>query len=215
MDETQRASTGISRRHFFGYAAALTGVGLLASNASCKKEDGNGDDRVYLGSGNRALMNFIYAIEQLQAAFYLKAIERPYTGVKVEELELLQQLRDHELVHRGFLKVLLGSEGIPELTAFLDKIDFTDRYSVLSTARLFKDTSVAAYNGVARLMDSSVAGQNYLSHLSKMASVEARHSAIIRELLEPDSFANTAILDPVNRTDAATSPDKLVAYVRR
>lgn len=208
MDDTQRASAGISRRHFFGYAAALTGVGLLAVTTGCEKETSDG--RIYLGSGNRGLMNYLYAVEQLQAAFYLKAIEIPYTGISIEELELLHQLRDHELEHRGFLKVLLGTDAIPELSIDVSSINLEDRYQVLAAARRFEDVSVAAYNGVGRLLDTSVAGQNYLSHIAKMAVVEGRHAAIIREMLEPDSFANTSILDPVNRIDAASTPQAIL-----
>lgn len=210
MDGTQRA-TGISRRHFFGYAAALAGAGMLAGATGCKKD--NDDNRIYLGAGDIGLMNYIYAVEQLQVAFYLRLFQRPYTGITKEEVELFQQLRDHEMGHRGFLKVLLGQVAIPEMTANFDTINFEDRYAVLAAARQIEDIGVAAYNGVGRLMSNTQTGIDYLTHLAKINVVEARHSAIIRELLEPDSFANNAILDPVTHIDAAASPESVLVLV--
>lgn len=210
MDGTQRAK-GISRRHFFGYAAGLAGAGILAGTIGCKKSDS--DNRIFLGSGDIGLMNYIYAVEQLQVAFYLRLFQRPYTGISKEEVELFQELRDHEMGHRGFLKVLLGQVAIPELTANFDTINFEDRYAVLAAARQIEDMSVAAYNGVGRLMSNSSKGMDYLTHLAKMNVVEARHAATIRELLEPDSFANNAILDPVTHIDSAISPESMLALV--
>lgn len=212
MDENQTTmetlASGISRRRFFGYAGALAGAGLLISAAGCKKDD---DSRVNLGSGDLGLLNYVYALEQLEAAFYIEILKLPYVGISSAELAYLQDIRDHEIAHRDFLKAFLGSNAIQALTGNFTTVDFSNRNSVLTTARTFEDLGVSAYNGVGKLFTNTAEGANYLGIAGKIVSVEARHAAIIRELLEPTSFADTSIVDPVTRIDLARNPAAVIA----
>jgi hypothetical protein len=56
---------------------------------------------------------------------------------------------------------------------------------VLGTAKTFEDLGVAAYNGAGQLLSE---GKNLLQ-AGRIVSVEARHAAIIRDLLQPVSSA--------------------------
>ena len=60
-----------SRRRFLGYAGAASGLVVLA--AGCNKDEvvSNGTlDGVDLGTGDIGILNYAYALEQLEAAFY-------------------------------------------------------------------------------------------------------------------------------------------------
>ena len=153
------------------------------------------DDKtaVDLGSGDTGILNYAYALEQLEAAFYTQVITSPYKNMSSDERQMLTDIRDHEIVHREFLKAALGANAIPGLQPNFGKIKFKDRTSVLKTAQTFEDLGVSAYNGAGQLLTSG----DFLLLAGKIVSVEARHAAAIRDLLEPrtGNFAPDA-MDP-------------------
>lgn len=206
MNENQTTTdvpaSGISRRRFFGYAGALAGAGLLAGSMSgCKRDDEVSG--LNIGTGDLGVLNYAYVLEQLEAAFYTAVFARLYTGISPAEQAYLQDIRDHEIAHRDLLKNFLGSNAMQTLTPNFSTVDFSSRQSVLQTARELEDLGVSAYNGIGKLFTNTAEGIQYLGLIGKIVSVEARHAAIIRELLAPNSFADTTVLDANHRIDRA------------
>ncbi|HET6578293.1 MAG TPA: ferritin-like domain-containing protein [Gemmatimonadales bacterium] len=150
-------------------------------------------EAVSLGTGDAGVLNYAYALEQLEAAFYTQAVASLYTGATAEETRILTDIRDHEVIHRDFLKAALAAGAIPDLSVDFTSVDFTSRDSVLGTARTFEDLGVSAYNGAGQLLESA----DYLLLAGKIVSVEARHAAAIRDLLNPLSadFAGDDVVD--------------------
>ncbi len=204
MNETTTPTASLSRRRFFGYAGALAGAGLLVGmNSSCKKDDdSNAGTGISLGTGDIGILNYAYALEQLEAAFYIQVAANPYSGISATEQSYLNDVRDHEIAHREFFRKALGTSAIPDLTPNFASIDFTSRTSVLNTAKAFEDLGVSAYNGAGKLLTDP----NNLTMAGKIVSVEARHAAIIRELIALNTFADTSILDAETRRDPAREP---------
>ena len=198
--------TGVSRRRFF----TIAGVGLLAAStiASCKKDDGpsTSNGAVDLGSGDVGILNYAYALEQLEAAFYTKVASGFYAGATSAEKDRLTEIRDHEIAHREFFKNALGSKAIGSLEVDFSKIDFTSRDSVLATAKAFEDLGVSAYNGAGKL----IVTPDYLVLAGKIVSVEARHAAYIRDLISNGSFADSTAVD-MNGLDMAKMPADVLA----
>lgn len=199
-----KQKNGVSRRRFLGTAGIVLGAGMIGLEACSKDDD---DDSVNLGSGDTGVLNYAYALEQLEAAFYTEVIETPYNNISDEERAMLTDIRDHEIAHREFFKAVLGSAAIRDLQADFSTVDFSSRKSVLETARAFEDLGVQAYNGAGRLLSSP----DNLTLAGKIVSVEARHAAYIRELLVPGSFADTSIIEPVKRADYAKTPEQVLA----
>lgn len=131
-----------------------------------------------LGAGDIGVLNYAYALEQLEAAFYTQVIKTPYEGITKAELSNLKAIRDHEIAHRDFLKKALGRKAIPGLEVDFSKVDFTSRKSVLATADVFENLGVAAYNGAGQLIKNV----DYLAAAGSIVSVEARHAATIAAL---------------------------------
>lgn len=148
------------------------------------------------------VLNYAYALEQLEAAFYVQAIATPYAGMSLREQTVLTNVRDHEVIHREFLKAALGTYRIPDVQPDFSGIDFGSRASVLNTAKAFEDLGVSAYNGAAKY----IASDDYLVIAGKIVSVEARHAATIRDLLSPRSsdFAPNAF-------DSGMAPADVIA----
>jgi len=191
--ETQNnpLDVNMARRSFLRYAGAgVAGVGLLTA-ASCHKDKIVTNTGIDIGSGDFGILNFAYALEQLEAAFYVQVIASPYSGITVNEQSRLTDIRDHEVCHREFFKAALATNAIVGLTPDFSSINFSDRTSVLNAAKAFEDTGVTAYNGSGYLIQSSA----YLGLAGKIVSVEARHASYIRDLISPGSFADSTVLD--------------------
>ena len=189
--EPSKASS-VSRRKFLGYAG-LSG-GLVAAAAACSKSKNNGDfsSGAYMGSGDIGILNYAYALEQLEAAFYTQVALTPYSGITALETALLTDIRDHEIAHREFFKKALGTtNALPALEVNFSSITFSSRDSVLATAKTFEDLGVSAYNGAGRL----IVNADYLELAGKIVSVEARHAAYIRDLISNGSFADSSVID--------------------
>jgi hypothetical protein len=179
-------------------AAAVIAVGCTGESSVPGVGDESG---INLGSGDTGILNYAYALEQLEAAFYTQVIATPFSGIQAAESALLADIRDHEIAHREFFKNALGSNAIPELTVNFAAINFSDRNSVLNTAKAFEDLGVAAYNGAGKLIETP----DYLVLDGKIVSVEARHAAWIRDLLNMGSFADNTVID-ANGLDLAKDP---------
>ena len=161
-----------------------------------------------LGAGDIGILNYAYALEQLEAAFYSKVIETPYADITEAETALLTDIRDHEIAHRDFLKTALAADAIPDLEVDFSAVDFGARTSVLTTAQTFEDIGVSAYNGAGQLLTNP----EYLLAAGRIVSVEARHSAAIRNLVSPDSvaFAGPDVVDK-NGLDVVRAPADVLA----
>jgi hypothetical protein len=205
MDKTE-PSHQPSRRKFLATAGGLSLLSafVIGSSSSCKKSDSGGG--VNLGSGDIGILNYAYALEQLEAAFYTKVVASPYTSMPAAEASYLADIRDHEIAHREFFKAALGSNAIIGLDVNFSSIDFTSRTSVLATAKAFEDLGVTAYNGAGPLITDA----GYLALAGKIVSVEARHAALIRDLITPGSFADSTALD-ANGMDMARTPSQVFA----
>ncbi|GAB3999224.1 hypothetical protein GCM10028807_48860 [Spirosoma daeguense] len=204
----------VGRRLFLRYAGAATVGGALI--ASCKNAEENPttvSGTVDLGMGDTGILNYAYALEQLEAAFYTQVIATPYTGMTDAEKTLLTDIRDHEIVHREFFKAALGTSAIAGLVPNFTSVNFGDRASVLGTAKAFEDLGVAAYNGAGPLIKDV----NYLALAGKIVSVEARHAAAIRDLLNPKSadFAGDDVVAPATGLDVATAPANVLPTAQK
>lgn len=142
-------------------------------------------------SNDLGILNFAYALEQLEAAFYTKVVADFYGSATQEERTILRNIKRHEVVHREFFKAALAGARIPALAVDFSPVDFASRESVLITAKVFEDTGVGAYNGAAQFLRNT----DYLLVAGKIVSVEARHASAIRDVLGR-SFARVAFDSP-------------------
>jgi hypothetical protein len=189
----------MQRRMFMRYAGATAALTtLLFTATSC---DDDGDDVITdpnivdLGSGDTGILNYAYALEQLEAAFYTEVVANSLSMFNQTEQQIMQDLKGHETIHRDFLKAALGSAAIPDLEVNFSNINFNDKNSILTTARTFEDLGVAAYNGAGKFLENA----GFLTLAGKIVSVEARHAAVIRDLISEGTFsdsANNQGLDP-------------------
>ena len=156
---------------------------------------------VDLGAGDTGIMNYAYALEQGELAFLKKVLAAPFSGITADEKRIFQELHDQEVVHNEFYRAMLGAAAIPALQTDFSKVNFAKRDSVLTTAMTFADLATSAYNGAGKLLTDPA----NLAIAGKIVSIEARHAAVIRDLIKPRSgfFAADAL-------DAAHEPAEVL-----
>lgn len=212
----QGNGSSFSRKKFLKFAGASALSAATLGLVGCDADDGpvgpDPDpmpDAVNLGTGDVGILNYAFALEQLEAAFYIQVLDNRYSGMTDAEVNILGDIRDHEIAHRDWFSAVIEARAgadarIPGLTPNFDSIDFSDRTSVLQTAQVLEDTGVSAYNGAGHLISTDGNGPGYLLQAGKIVSVEARHASSIRNLLQSDSFYGTITGDTA--LDAALSP---------
>jgi hypothetical protein len=149
---------------------------------------------VNVGTGDLGVLNYAYALEQLEAAFYTRVRTGTYymgLAASSAERQILDDLYYHEVIHREFFKAAITTGRITDsLAVDFSTIDFNSRAGVLAVAKAFEDLGVAAYNGAARFFTSAA----YLALAGKIVSVEARHAAIVRDLVAEGSFVGSDVV---------------------
>lgn len=212
------AQRDLSRRKFLRFSG-LAGVSAVVLGGSgltgCRKEDNNANNNgVDLGSGDFGVLNYAYALEQLEAAFYTQVVSSSSfsTNFNALEQEYIRDVLAHEVAHREFLKMALSTNAIQALEVDFSSINFNNRNTVLETSRTFEDLGVAAYNGAGKLLTSP----DFLTIAGKIVSVEARHAALFRDLISNGSFADLNSLTPLgantqNALDVALNPPEVLA----
>jgi hypothetical protein len=133
-------------------------------------------------------------------------VATPYQGMSGYERSVLHDIRDHEVAHRAFFAKALGRRRIPNLKPNFSAINFASRQSVLSTASTFEDLGVAAYNGGG----AAIRNPAYLAAAGSIVSVEARHAAILRDLIDPLSSSFAGDVD-FSGLDVAKPPSQVLA----
>lgn len=228
--ETTRNDSKHSRRGFLKAAGASAGAALVL--ASCDTAGSNSNDDQGPGPGGSdpskavidfsddiGVLNYAYALEQLEARFYhlaCKGDNSPYEGISEVERYYLSALDKHEGAHADFFEAVIPEDRrIPELEFDFSSVDFSSRDEVLSLAQTLEDTGVSAYNGAGRFLEDDT----YLTLAGKIVSTEARHASTVRSVFrdDPEAFADLEDLkdkgfgaDPENAFDAALPPDEVL-----
>jgi hypothetical protein len=193
-DQDRQLYSPIKRRSFFKYAGATAGATALVL-AGCSKNDSS-PGMVNVGTGDAGVLNYAYALEQLEAAFYTQVRMGAYymgTSITAAEKAILDDLYYHEVIHRDFLQAAItkaGATPIKALTPDFSAVNFATKAGVFGTAKAFEDLGVAAYNGAGRRISSP----NNLVIAGKIVSVEARHAAIIRDIVSEGTFVGSDVV---------------------
>ena len=217
-----QAGAPASRRDFFKRAGA--GVGVLAAASTlqaCDSNDTNNTvpaDQIELDfSSDVGVLNYAYALEQLEAAFYDTVVSAPNFATvfpDAGERAILVDIAAHEALHKDFFKTAIDAAApgmaIPDLTPDLSSVNLNVRSTVLSLARAFEDLGVSAYNGAGKYIQNTT----YLGLAGKIVSVEARHASIISGLITANSVASPGQLD-ANALDKSNTPRFVVTEANK
>jgi hypothetical protein len=165
--------------------AVLAGLPRLSSAASSAEMDVK-------------ICNYFLLLERLQAAFYEGAIGR--RAISGDMATFAETVVEHEREHVAFLESALGSDADdPPTFDFGDSTGSNENFS--SAALLLEETATSAYIGQGPNMT-----KEKVIDAARIASVEGRHTAWIRDLLGENPAPNVA--------DEAMSERQVLAALR-
>lgn len=164
-------------------------------------------------SNDFGILNYAYALEQLEAAFYTAvAGSSAFSSFNAEQKEVFQDLQNHEVIHREFFKAALGSHAIGALALNTATVSasLASTATILKTAEAFEDLGVSAYNGAGKYLTDPT----YLTLAGKIVSVEARHAAAIRDARDTTgrAFAGDDVVNAMG-LDVKMEPTAVLARV--
>jgi hypothetical protein len=202
---------GGSRREFLQFAATTAAALSLPSLLSGCVLGAAGRQKLDFGD-DFGVLNFAYALETVESTFYERVVSSPPGDLRTGELQILRDVRDHEVQHRRFFKRALQVLRVHVPEVVFPGVDFTTRLGVLTQAKAFEDLGVAGYNGAGERIKLA----EFLTIAGKIVSVEARHASVIRDLLNPMSrdFAGDDVVD-AQGLDRALSPGEVLDQAQR
>lgn len=174
----------LSRRKFLGYAGGVAGVALLLD--ACKKDDETiitEPGAMDLGTNDEGLLNYIFVLQQIEAAFYTKVTVDSLDSIPATDAPVFKEIRDHEIAHREVLRNYLEGTGTVVDVDF-SSIDFTSLTSVLENAEFIENIVAASMIEAGRLL---VTPHN-VELVAKMASVEVRHATTMSNMRSLGNF---------------------------
>ncbi len=155
------------------------------------------------GGGDLEILNFALTLEQLETAFYAKAMNKG-RNLGSDVRRLVRELHDNEQAHvdalTSTIRDLGGTPGKAPSVGFGDV--FTSRRKFLKIAQSVEDLGVSAYNGAGPLISEG----KILAAAGSIVQIEARHAALIR-LMRGQSPAPRAF-------DEALDEDAVLAAVK-
>ena len=177
--EAADAVSGDTRLSFLkkaglGAGAAMSGgavLSALAPSAFAAKQVGRPPAK--FGKGDVGILNYAYALEYLEAAFYngATAANLPLTP---QAAAFLKVVTEDENAHVKFLKKALGSKAAKE-----PKFDFkganTSAATFMTTAAVLENTGVHAYLGQVLNIKTPA----YVAAAGSILTIEARHASVI------------------------------------
>lgn len=122
------------------------------------------------------ILNFALLLEYLEAEFYTRA--QRSGALSGETLRFARVVGAHERAHVAFLQKALGNKARKKPT-FDFKGTTENQAKFQATAVLLEDTGVAAYNGQGPNLTKKTLGA-----AARIVSVEARHAAWIRDIVQ-------------------------------
>lgn len=175
-----------SRRSMFGTlgktVAAFAIPSLLAASIN----------KAYAATpGAIDVLNFALTLEYLENEFYMMGNAKAGLIPAVDK-PVFNQIGKHEQQHVAFLLAALGAKAVAKPTfdftakgVFPDVLTNYKTFAIVSSA--LEDTGVRAYKGQAgNLMAAE--DKPLLEYALQIHSVEARHAAIVRRLLNTNGF---------------------------
>jgi hypothetical protein len=204
-----------TRRNFVRTLLAGGSVMLLPSMFTACSDDNDGGNPLGPGEipdpvtgisfdlrSDIGIFRLVHLQEQIEAAFYTAVVSSGTFGsLSADERELLTDLRNTEIIHREFVRTALGSNALPDVRGSINTDTLRElvssRTSIFTTARLLEHTGLAGLNGAGKYLQDP----RNLAAVGKVASVEARHAAALRDVLPPagidpnTAFAGDDIID--------------------
>ncbi|SMY21853.1 unnamed protein product [Zymoseptoria tritici ST99CH_1A5] len=162
-----------------------TAFAALSAAAPTKRQATKG------GPSDGVILNYALTLEHLENTFYKEVLQKftlaDFQAVGLDNVfyKNLQTISSDEQTHVEFLTTALTAAGVTPVVANEYNFGLTDVPSFLTLVNILEGVGVSAYLGAAQF----IASGDYLTAAGSILTVEARHSAYLRDSKRPQQLS--------------------------
>jgi len=161
--------------------AAIAALAAVSTASPIKRADGVTDG---------VILNYALTLEHLEDTFYREALAKftvedfKAANFSEEAYNRIKTISSDEETHVSFLTGALSAAGAKPVESCTYDFGYKDVASFLATASVLEGVGVSAYLGAA----ADIMSKTYLTAAGSILTVEARHSAYIRNTVGASPF---------------------------